>query len=98
MADPSKLEKLTFIVTIPPIALRIPSRTGLAPATLSQSKWGARQCFMTNALDVWAAENNNYPRVAPGFCSDSRRGKWRILKYVTRAETQKQRKKTSKVG
>ncbi len=36
-----------------------------------------------------AAENNNYPKIAPDFCSDSRRGKWRILEYATLAVTQK---------
>ncbi len=45
-----------------------------------------------------AAENNNYPKIAAGFCSDSRRGKWRILEYATLAVTQKLSNKTSKVG
>ncbi len=45
-----------------------------------------------------AADNNNYPNIAPDSCSDSRRGKWRILKYATSAVTHRLSKKTSKVG
>ncbi len=45
-----------------------------------------------------AAEKNNCQKIAPDFCSDSRRGKWRILEYATLAVTQKLSKKTSKIG
>ena len=50
------------------------------------------------ALGVRAAEINNCPKIAPDFGPDSRRGKGRILEYVTLAATQKLSQKTSKIG
>ncbi len=60
--------------------------------------WACFQFLLADCHFIRAAENNNYPKIAPDFCSDSRRGKWRILEYAPLAETQKLSEKASKVG
>jgi hypothetical protein len=53
---------------------------------------------LTAVKALRATEINNCPKIAPDFGPDSRRGKGRIIFYVTLAATQKLGQKTSKIG